>query len=109
MKARGCNVSNRLPGLWKSLKSWMHLIFIVVTISKHSSGMGRHTIERTSFMFPRHFISVALQGNEETITSSIEQDNTKTNKELNISCNRDIQPPICMHGQLVALVNESAT
>eukprot|EP00957_Ditylum_brightwellii_P166799 12695956-Ditylum_brightwellii.AAC.1 len=109
MKARGCDVSNRLPGLWKSFKSWMYLIFIVVTIGKNSSGMDRHTTEGTSFMFPRHSLPVALQGNEGAITSSIEHDITKTSKELNINCNPDIQPSICMHGQLVALANESTT
>eukprot|EP00957_Ditylum_brightwellii_P192891 14686872-Ditylum_brightwellii.AAC.1 len=71
--------------------------------------MDRYTTERTSFMFPRHFISVALQKNEGAITSSIKQDNIKTIKELNINCNPDIQPSTCMHGQLVALANESAT
>eukprot|EP00957_Ditylum_brightwellii_P090765 6911991-Ditylum_brightwellii.AAC.1 len=60
-------------------------------------------------MCSRHFASVALQRNEGAITSSIEQGNIKTNKELNINCNPDIQPFICMHGQLVALANESAT
>eukprot|EP00957_Ditylum_brightwellii_P072531 5512132-Ditylum_brightwellii.AAC.1 len=39
----------------------------------------------------------------------VSKDNTKTSKELNISCNPDIQPPICMHGQFMALANESAT
>eukprot|EP00957_Ditylum_brightwellii_P188005 14313468-Ditylum_brightwellii.AAC.1 len=90
MKARGCNVSNSLLSLWKKFKSWVYLIFIVVTIDKHCSGVHRHTTEGAIFMFPRHFISVALQGNEGTVTSSIEQDNTKTNKELNINCNSDI-------------------
>eukprot|EP00957_Ditylum_brightwellii_P084783 6446862-Ditylum_brightwellii.AAC.2 len=98
MKARGCNISNRLPGLCKGFKSWMYLIFIVATFGKHSLGIDKHIIEGTSFIFPRHFVSVALQGNEGAITRSIEQDNTKGSEELNISYNPDIQPSICMHG-----------
>eukprot|EP00957_Ditylum_brightwellii_P166444 12669817-Ditylum_brightwellii.AAC.1 len=90
-------------------KSWMYLIFTVAKIGKHSSGIDKHTTEGTSSIFPGHFVSVALQGNEGTITSSIEQDNTKDSEELNISCNRDFQPFICMHRQMVALTNESAT
>eukprot|EP00957_Ditylum_brightwellii_P157404 11980268-Ditylum_brightwellii.AAC.1 len=77
MKTKGCNVSNRLPGLLKNFKSWVYLIFIVATIDKHSSGMDRHTTKGTSFISPRHFLSVALQRNERAITSSIEQENTK--------------------------------
>eukprot|EP00957_Ditylum_brightwellii_P083033 6311916-Ditylum_brightwellii.AAC.1 len=45
MKARGCNVSNNLPSLWKGSKSWVYLILIVVTVGKHSSEMDRHTTE----------------------------------------------------------------
>eukprot|EP00957_Ditylum_brightwellii_P026931 2035931-Ditylum_brightwellii.AAC.1 len=109
MKARGCNISNRLSRLWKGFKSWMYLIFIVATIDKHSLGKNKHATEGTSFIFPRHFVSVVLQGNQGEITGSIEQNNTKGSEKLNINCNSDIQPSICTHGQMVALANESAT
>eukprot|EP00957_Ditylum_brightwellii_P059331 4503923-Ditylum_brightwellii.AAC.1 len=109
VKTKGCNISNKLPGLWKSFKSWMYLIFIIATISKHSSGIGKHTTERTSFIFPRHFSSVAFQGNEEAVTSPTEHDSIKSSKSLNINCHPDKQCPIYTHGQMVALANKDAT
>eukprot|EP00957_Ditylum_brightwellii_P115220 8787367-Ditylum_brightwellii.AAC.1 len=109
VKAKGCNISNKLPGLWKYFKNWMYLIFIITTIGKHSSGISKHTTEGTSFIFTMHFVSVALQKNEGAIRSYIEQVNTKGSEELNINCNPDIQPSICMHGQMVASANENVT
>eukprot|EP00957_Ditylum_brightwellii_P100601 7668272-Ditylum_brightwellii.AAC.1 len=109
VKTKGCNVSNKLPGLWKSFKSWMYLTFIIATIVKHSSSLGKHTTEETSFILPKRFLSVAFQGNEEAVKSSIEQDNIKISKGININCNPDKQYPIYMHGQIVLLANKDVT
>eukprot|EP00957_Ditylum_brightwellii_P060668 4606192-Ditylum_brightwellii.AAC.1 len=55
VKAKGCNMPNKLSELWKGFKSWVYLSFIVVTIGKHSSDICKHTTKGTSFIFPRHF------------------------------------------------------